>query len=118
MRARLIALAILAGSSGSAHADDASDCAQQANPAVAVRGCSALIQKAPKRANHYADRGNAHRLLGRLDLALEDFNQAIRLNPLLALQRHAERKAATADTPPALLSLSDSQGGTWLLRGE
>lgn len=40
------------------------------------------------------------------------------LNPLLALQRHAERKAATADTPPALLSLSDSQGGTWLLRGE
>jgi hypothetical protein len=40
------------------------------------------------------------------------------LNPLLALQRHAERKAAQADTPPALLSLSDSQGGTWLLRGE
>ena len=40
------------------------------------------------------------------------------LNPLLALQRHAERKAVQADTPPALLSLSDSQGGTWLLRGE
>ncbi|MEO4047558.1 hypothetical protein AAFN46_10765 [Pseudomonas sp. CAU 1711] len=40
------------------------------------------------------------------------------LNPLLALQRHAERKAVAADTPPALLSLSDSQGGTWLLRGE
>lgn len=42
------------------------------------------------------------------------------INPLLALQRYAERKAATeaADAVPALLSLSDSNGGTWMLRCE
>lgn len=42
------------------------------------------------------------------------------INPLLALQRYAERKANAleADAVPALLSLSDSTGGTWLLRCE
>jgi hypothetical protein len=42
------------------------------------------------------------------------------INPLLALQRYAERKAsaAAADAVPALLSMSDSNGGTWLLRCE
>lgn len=45
------------------------------------------------------------------------FGDSGSLNPLLALQRHAERKAQDAEVPPALLSLSDSTGGTWLLRG-
>jgi hypothetical protein len=41
------------------------------------------------------------------------------INPMLALQRYAERKALATDQPlPALLSLSDSGGGTWLLRCE
>lgn len=42
------------------------------------------------------------------------------INPLLALQRYTERKATAvaADAVPALLSLSDSNGGTWLLRCE
>lgn len=40
------------------------------------------------------------------------------INPLLALQRYSERKAVAADAVPALLSLSDSHGGTWLLRCE
>ncbi|MBC9251892.1 hypothetical protein A9179_16600 [Pseudomonas alcaligenes] len=40
------------------------------------------------------------------------------INPLLALQRHAQRKASDSAAPAALLSLSDSCGGTWLLRGE
>ncbi|QKE64211.1 hypothetical protein HNE05_12905 [Aquipseudomonas campi] len=38
------------------------------------------------------------------------------INPLLALQRYAERKAAGHDGVPAVLSLSDSHGGTWMLR--
>jgi hypothetical protein len=42
------------------------------------------------------------------------------INPLLALQHYAERKRTTAggDISPALLSLSDSNGATWLLRFE
>jgi hypothetical protein len=46
------------------------------------------------------------------------FGDSGSINPLLALQRYAERKTANADVDalPALLSLSDSNGGTWLLR--
>ena len=42
------------------------------------------------------------------------------INPLLALQHYAEQKHMTADgnIAPALLSLSDSNGATWLLRCE
>lgn len=42
------------------------------------------------------------------------------VNPLLALQQHAQRKSADVDghVAPALLSLSDSNGGTWLLKCE
>lgn len=42
------------------------------------------------------------------------------INPLLALQHYAEQKRTTAggDISPALLSLSDSNGATWLLRFE
>ncbi|MES2817499.1 MAG: hypothetical protein V4812_00745 [Pseudomonadota bacterium] len=40
------------------------------------------------------------------------------INPLLALQRYAERKAGADQALPALLSLSDSSGGTWLARCE
>ena len=35
---------------------------------------------------------------------------------MLALQRYAERKAAGNDGVPAVLSLSDSHDGTWMLR--
>ena len=40
------------------------------------------------------------------------------VNPLLALQHYAEQKQTTAarDVAPALLSLSDSNGATWLLK--
>lgn len=44
------------------------------------------------------------------------FGDSGSINPLLALQRYAERKAT--DALPALLSLSDSTGGTWLMRCE
>lgn len=46
------------------------------------------------------------------------FGDSGSINPMLALQRYAERKSANAagDALPALLSLSDSTGGTWLLR--
>ena len=42
------------------------------------------------------------------------------INPLLALQQYAELKSAAVDgqMAPALLSLSDSSGGTWLLKCE
>ena len=42
------------------------------------------------------------------------------INPLLALQHYAKQKhaAASRDIAPALLSLSDSNGATWLLRCE
>ena len=42
------------------------------------------------------------------------------INPLLALQQYAQLKNAAVDgqMAPALLSLSDSSGGTWLLKCE
>lgn len=42
------------------------------------------------------------------------------INPLLALQQYAQRKCVAVDghVAPALLSLSDSNGATWLLKCE
>jgi hypothetical protein len=54
-------------------------------PDVVIKGCSQIIedtQNVPKiLATAHNNRGVAHRLKGEYDLASDDYNEAIRLNP-------------------------------------
>jgi tetratricopeptide (TPR) repeat protein len=72
-------------------------CENVLSPNVQIGGCTAVIQSgretAADRAIAYNIRGVAHRDQADLDLAIADFSEAIRLNPLLASAYH-ERGAA------------------------
>ena len=56
------------------------DCASN-NHEVAIRACTQLIQKNPRNAVNYYNRAVSYRELGKVDLALADYNRAIEINP-------------------------------------
>ena len=80
-----------------ARAYDFDACTDSLDPAAAVEGCTATLQK------HWANpaqvamilnnRGSAHVLLGEFDKAIDDFNRAIDLDPDYA-RAHYNRASA------------------------
>jgi Flp pilus assembly protein TadD len=64
-------------------AEASRDC-QSNNHELAVRGCTRLIQQNPRNAVNYYNRAISYRELGKIDLALADYNRAIELNPRTA----------------------------------
>jgi S1-C subfamily serine protease/regulator of sirC expression with transglutaminase-like and TPR domain len=63
-----------------AFASAASDCESDNHP-VAIRACTQLLQRDPRNAVLYLNRGISYRETGRLKEALSDFNRAIQHNP-------------------------------------
>jgi tetratricopeptide (TPR) repeat protein len=83
------ALVCIAGFSGTAAAQspDQQRCAGS-NPDVTISGCTAMIQSGRETEKSlygaFFNRGRAYRIKGQFDLAIQDYNQAIRLAPNLA----------------------------------
>ena len=68
--------------SGAVLADTNGDCAQDANPELAIRACSAIIQDTRgSNAVAYFSRGRAYDKQGDRVKATDDFDAAIRLSP-------------------------------------
>ena len=61
-------------------AEASRDC-QSNNHEAAIRGCTRLIQQNPRNAVNYYNRAISYRELGKIDLALADYNRAIEINP-------------------------------------
>lgn len=77
---------LVAGSIGaSAAADDQADCIQEDDADRKIQGCTAAIGSGkwsgPDLAWAYSNRGLGYRRQGRLQNALDDYNEAIRLRP-------------------------------------
>ena len=66
---------------GAALADDKSDCRNNGNRDLQIKGCSALIERDAKDAMAYHNRGVAYQFKGDLDRAIADYNKAIELRP-------------------------------------
>ncbi len=83
MRLMFAAIILAAFPVAAALADDYSNCAQDANPAVKFEGCSALLAKNPGLAAAYSSRGSASAALGNADQAIADYSYALVLDPSL-----------------------------------
>jgi hypothetical protein len=62
-------------------AGDEQDCFQGREPAVRIKGCSEVIQRAPNDATGYHNRAVAYGLAGDLDNAIADYTKVIEMAP-------------------------------------
>src|SRR5258708_23138352 len=80
----LLCCSLPAAAAAPTHAKIAAWC-NDSNPDLRIRGCSLLIQsgKEPARvlAGAFFNRGNAYEAKGQYDLAIQDFDSAIKRNP-------------------------------------
>src|SRR5262245_14192945 len=67
--------------SGAALADDRSDCLNGIDHELRIKGCSEVIQRNPRDAVAYHNRGEAYSLKGDIDHAISDYTKAIVLDP-------------------------------------
>jgi tetratricopeptide (TPR) repeat protein len=85
MRALFIAIGLALASCGGALADTVSDCVQDKDQDLRIRGCTAAIQSDKWRGEDlawaYNNRGNAYKDKGEVDRAIADYDQALRLDP-------------------------------------
>jgi tetratricopeptide (TPR) repeat protein len=112
----------------SGRAGVAEDCAA-ADPNLAIVGCSLIIETVPTpqvdTAMAYSNRGRAYMLLGELDKALGDFNDAVRLDPgfASAYSLRGNVQLALRHSEPALadytraIELDPSTAGHYYNRG-
>jgi tetratricopeptide (TPR) repeat protein len=62
-------------------AGDEQDCFQGREPAIRIKGCSEVIQRAPNDAAGYHNRAVAYGLAGDLDNAIADYTKVIEMAP-------------------------------------
>jgi tetratricopeptide (TPR) repeat protein len=93
---RFIATAGLVLLSTSASGDSKSDCLDNKNHDLRIKGCAAIIQVNPKDAIAYHNRGEAYSLKGDVDRAISDYNKAIELNPNYAPAYNSRGRAYTS----------------------
>src|SRR5262249_22601481 len=89
MRALFIAVGLALGSYGGALADTMSDCLQEKDQDLGIRSCTAAIQSGMWSGKGlswaYVNRGNAYGRKKDYDHAIANYDQAISLDPTLAL---------------------------------
>lgn len=78
-------MALVAGLANTAHADMKADCEQNESQELRISGCTAAISSGEWHGQNLAwahiNRGRAHRMQGDHSLAIEDFDQALSLDP-------------------------------------
>jgi tetratricopeptide (TPR) repeat protein len=79
-RLPLIVVAIVSAAAP-ALASDEQDCFQGREPQVRIKGCSEMIQRAPKDATAYHNRAVAYGLAGDIDSAIADYTKVIEIAP-------------------------------------
>jgi len=93
---RFVATAGLVLLSTSAWGDSKSDCLDNKNHELRIKGCSAMIQVNPKDPIAYHNRADAYSLKGEVDRAILDYNKAIELNPNYAPAYNGRGRAYTS----------------------
>jgi tetratricopeptide (TPR) repeat protein len=90
MRLVFAAVWIMLGLCGGTLADAASDCSQDKDRDLSIRGCTLIIegQTRGNKAISYNNRGYAYFFKGDKDHAIADYDQAIRLDPAYAIAYH------------------------------
>ena len=99
---------------GSARADSLADCSQARNADLRLRACSEVISGAryssDDKARAYRNRGNLRADAGAAAQAVEDFNEAIRLNPneVAGYAGRARARLAVQDLDGAIADYGDA----------
>jgi len=62
-------------------ANDEQDCFQGQEPEQRIKGCSVIIERAPKDATAYHNRAVAYELAGEIDNAIADYTKTIEITP-------------------------------------
>ena len=105
-----IALLLLAAASLPAFADATADCNRFENPQIQITGCTSFIRKGSLQTEMlsmaYTNRGIAQGNLGRVEKAITDFSEAIRLDPKSPLAFY-NRGNAYLDKKKLDLALAD-----------
>src|SRR5262245_15177418 len=93
---RVFAIAGLLLLSTSAWGDSKSDCLDNKNHDLRIKGCTAIIKLNPKDAIAYHNRGEAFSHKGDVDRAIADYNKAIEFNPNYAPAYNSRGRAYTS----------------------
>jgi len=93
---RLVMGAGLVLVSTAALADNRTDCLDNKDHDLRIKGCSAIIQQNPKDVIAYHNRGDAHGLKGDFDHAIADYSKAIEINPNYAPAYNSRGRAYTS----------------------
>jgi tetratricopeptide (TPR) repeat protein len=93
---RSVMAAGLVLASSAALADSRSDCLDNKDHDLRIKGCSAIIQHNPKDVVAYHNRGDAYGLKGDFDHAIADYTKAIEINPDYAPAYNSRGRAYTS----------------------
>src|SRR5262245_23303101 len=98
-RDRMLRSVMAAGlvlASSAAMADNRTDCLDNKDHDLRIKGCSAVIQHNPKDVVAYHNRGDAYGLKGDFDHAIADYSKAIEINPNYAPAYNGRGRAYTS----------------------
>jgi len=93
---RSVMAAGLVLASSAALADNRTDCLDNKDHDLRIKGCSAIIQHNPKDVIAYHNRGDAYGLKGDFDHAIADYTKAIEINPNYAPAYNGRGRAYTS----------------------
>ena len=77
----LLVLVAIASAGAPTSAGDEQDCFQSQEPELRIKGCSELIERAPKDPAGYHNRAVAYSLAGDVDRAIADYTKVIEMAP-------------------------------------
>ncbi len=77
----LLIVVAIASAAAPVLASDEQDCFQGQEPALRIKGCSGIIQRAPNDATAYHNRAVAYELAGDIDNAIADYTKVIEIAP-------------------------------------
>ena len=100
----LLTAVVVAAAAAPVFANDEQDCFQSQEPQLRIKGCSVIIQRAPKDATAYHNRAAAFALAGNIDNAIADYTKTIEIAPdnASAYDNRARAYASKGDYSSAL----------------
>jgi tetratricopeptide (TPR) repeat protein len=100
----LLTAVVIAAAAAPVFAGDEQDCFQSLEPQLRIKGCSVIIQRAPKDATAYHNRAAAFGLAGDIDNAIADYTKTIEIAPdnASAYENRARAYSSKGDYSSAL----------------